>query len=144
MAEASKTMTMAVSPESLLKVIRDFEKYPEFVEGCHTAKIVSSESSKTRVAYSIEIMSKAVPYTLDHYNEDNGVRWQMVDSNLLKSNSGRWILQDLGGGKTQVTYELALDFKIPVPGFILGGLIKSSLPVMIGSFEKRVLALGLR
>ncbi len=141
MAEASKTSVMAVSTEELLAVVRDYEKYPEFVDGCHSAKIISSDNKKTRVLYSIEIMSKSVSYTLDHFNENDGVRWELVESNVLKANTGRWLLRDQGAGKTEVTYQLSLDFKIPVPGFILGGLVKSSLPTMISSFEKRVKSL---
>ena len=141
MAEASKTVTMSVSAEDLLKVVRDYENYPEFVEGCHKAKILKKSADKTRVEYKVEVLSKEVHYTLDHYDEGkNGIRWELIDSNLMKSNEGSWNIKDLGKGKIEVTYALSLDFKIPVPGFILGGLVKSSLPSMLNSFEKRAKA----
>jgi hypothetical protein len=39
-----------------------------------------------------------------------------------------------------VTYSLALDFKIYVPGLVLNGLVKSQLPKMLECFEKRAKA----
>jgi ribosome-associated toxin RatA of RatAB toxin-antitoxin module len=80
---------------------------------------------------------------LDHTEESDGSRisWRFVESNILKDNHGHWTLKDLGNGRTEVTYTLALDFKIYVPGMILNGLVKSQLPKMLESFEKRTKAL---
>lgn len=145
MAGASKTVVMKTSAEKLLLVIRNFEAYPEFVEGCHSARVLERQgeagSQKTRVAYSLEILSKEVHYTLDHIDTPQGVRWELIESNLLKANRGSWTLQARGPQEVEVTYELELEFSIPVPGFLLGGLVKSSLPAMLASFEKRCAAI---
>lgn len=143
MAEASKTVEMSVSRDKLWKVITDYTKYPEFVEGAQKVKVLSNEGGKVRVEYAISLLSKDITYTLDHFEEAPGsMRWELVDSNIMKSNSGAWTLKDLGAGRTEVTYSLALDFKIYVPGMILNGLVKSSLPKMLESFEKRTRANG--
>lgn len=144
MAEASKTIEMDVSREELWKVIADYASYPQFVEGAQKVKILSREKTpkgeKVRVEYGISLLSKDITYTLDHYEEGPaGMRWELVDSNILKRNSGQWSLKALGTGQTEVTYSLALDFKIYVPGMILNGLVKSQLPKMLEGFEKRTL-----
>lgn len=138
MAEASKTITMDVPRDRLWSVITDYEKYAEFVDGVSKVKIVSRETGKVRVEYAISLLSKDITYTLDHAEQGpDKMSWSLIDSNIMKANSGGWTLKDLGGGKTEVTYSLALDFKIYVPGMILNGLVKSSLPKMLESFEKR-------
>lgn len=134
---------MSVDRDKLWKVIVDYVKYPEFVEGAEKVKILSREGGKVRIEYGISLLSKDITYTLDHFEDaPNGMRWEIVDSNILKANSGSWKLNDLGGGKTEVTYSLDLDFKIYVPGMILNGLVKSQLPKMLESFEKRTLKNG--
>ncbi|MBI3543136.1 MAG: SRPBCC family protein [Deltaproteobacteria bacterium] len=138
MAEASKTVEMTVPRDKLWETIIDYAKYPEFVDGAQKVKILSREAGKARVEYGIQLLSKDITYTLDHFEQGpGGMRWELVDSNILKANSGSWTLKDVGGGRTEVTYSLALDFKIYVPGMILNGLVKSSLPKMLDSFEKR-------
>jgi ribosome-associated toxin RatA of RatAB toxin-antitoxin module len=138
MAEASKTIEMSVPREKLWSVIIDYAQYPKFVDGAQKVKILSREKDKVRVEYGIQLLGKDITYTLDHFeNGPDGMKWELVESNILKANYGSWKLRELGSGKTEVTYSLALDFKIYVPGMILNGLVKSSLPKMLDSFEKR-------
>jgi ribosome-associated toxin RatA of RatAB toxin-antitoxin module len=138
MAEASKTIEMGVSQGDLWKVIIDYEKYPSFVDGANTVKILSREKGHVRVQYGIQLLGKDITYTLDHYEDGpGGMRWKLVESNILKANEGAWKLKKLSDSTTEVTYSLALDFKIYVPGMILNGLVKSSLPKMLDNFEKR-------
>lgn len=138
MAEASKTVTMDVPRDTLWKIITDYESYKDFVDGVSKVKVLSREGGKARVEYAINLLSKDITYTLDHVETaPDKMNWTLVDSNIMKANSGGWQLKDLGGGRTEVTYSLALDFKIYVPGMILNGLVKSSLPKMLESFEKR-------
>ncbi|MEW6055981.1 MAG: SRPBCC family protein [Bdellovibrionota bacterium] len=138
MAEASKTIEMQVTRDNLWKVITDYEKYGEFVEGVQNVKILSRTKNEVRIQYGIELLGKEIFYVLDHFEDiPDTMSWKLVESNILKANSGSWIIKDLGGGRSEVTYQLALDFKIYVPGIVLNGLVKSSLPKMLGSFEKR-------
>lgn len=138
MAEATKTVEMSVPRDRLWQVIIDYPRYPEFVDGSQAVKILSRDAAKARVEYGINLLGKDISYTLDHIEDAPGsMSWQLVESNILKANSGYWRLKDIGGGRTEVTYQLALEFKIYVPGMILSGLVKSSLPKMLTSFENR-------
>ena len=78
-------------------------------------------------------------YTLDHVEDQAAGRmqWSLVTSDLLKKNIGSWELKDAGPGKTEVKYTVEIEFNIPVPGFVLNQLVKSSLPTMIKGFEKQ-------
>lgn len=140
MAQASRTAVLAVPSEKLLKVIQDFKKYPEFVTGVKSAEILQEGggSKPARVKYGVEIMGKKIDYTLDHFTDGaSGVRWELVESSLMKVNRGGWKLEPKGGASTEVTYTLELELNFSVPGFIMNQLVKSSLPTMMESFEKR-------
>jgi ribosome-associated toxin RatA of RatAB toxin-antitoxin module len=138
MAEASKSMTMKVSREALMKVITDYESYPKFVQGVSSAKILhaSDDGRSARVAYAIEIMGKAINYTLDHEVVGEGLTWKLVESNLMKENSGGWEIKGKDGA-LDVTYTVKLDLNFSVPGFIMKGLVASGLPTLMSSFEAR-------
>jgi ribosome-associated toxin RatA of RatAB toxin-antitoxin module len=84
-------------------------------------------------------MMKDTVYTLDH-KEDPGtgsVSWNLIQGDIMKKNSGRWELKSAGPGKTDVKYNVDIDFSIPVPGFILSRLVKGSLPSMVKGFVER-------
>ena len=138
MAEASKTMQMAVPAEKLWAAISDYENYANFVDGVNSVKVLSREDGKARVEYKVELMGKDIFYVLDHVeNKPSEMNWTMVESNIMKANRGGWKIKDLGAGKSEATYSLDLEFNISIPSFMLGGLVKSTLPKMMQSFEKR-------
>ena len=84
-------------------------------------------------------MMKDVQYVLDHVEDKtNGiVSWTLVESDSFKKNNGRWELKAAGPGKTDVRYELEIEFNFPVPGLILNRLVKGSLPSMVNGFVKQ-------
>lgn len=138
MATAEIHEVLPVSKDKLWDTIVRYEDYPKFVDGCTAVKVERKSAGHARVTFNISMM-KDVTYTLDHKEdkEKGTVEWTLVESDSFKKNSGRWELRDAGAGKTDTQYKLEVEFKIPVPGFILNGLVKKSLPVMIRSFEKQ-------
>ena len=139
MASTEYRDTLAVEPAKLVSVITRYEDYPEFVEGCTSVEVQERTQEKTRVEYRVNVMSQDVVYTLDHFEDPvtGKIEWNLVDSNFFKKNSGSWEIKANGKGKSEVLYSLDVEFKIPVPGFILNRLVKGSLPGMVKSFEKQ-------
>ena len=139
MAHAEYRDVLSVEKSKLLCAITQYENYPEFIEGCKSVKVERQPSGVVRVSYHVNLMSKDVMYTLDHReNEDAGtVEWKLVESNFFKKNNGQWEVKPAGTGKADVLYRLEVEFKVPVPGFILNRLVKGSLPGMVKSFEKQ-------
>ena len=138
MAQADIQKTVEVDRGKLFSAITRYEDYPKFVDGCTRVEVERKGPGSARVTYHVSMM-KDVTYTLDHVEdaESGKVEWKLVKSDSLKGNVGRWILKDAGKGKTEVHYEIDIDFSFPVPGFILSKLVKGSLPSMIESFVKQ-------
>jgi ribosome-associated toxin RatA of RatAB toxin-antitoxin module len=138
MASASKTVQMNVPIDKIWEVITNYQNYPNFVENIHRVREISKDSNQNISVYEyfIEIMGKEISYTIEHHeNPKTKMQWKLVDSNFLKSNEGFWELVEMPNGTTQVTYSVSIDFKIPVPSLILNGIVKSTLPKMLESFE---------
>ena len=143
MASASKTVTMNVSKDKFWKAVTDYMSYTSFVDGVHKVDVVSKEGSLSKVRYGISLMNKEIQYLLNHDESAIPAKmtWSCVESNFLKSNSGSWVVKELGPDKIEVTYTVDLEFTIPVPSLMLSPIIRSTLPKMLDSFEKKAKSL---
>jgi ribosome-associated toxin RatA of RatAB toxin-antitoxin module len=138
MAQAEFHETMSVDRAKLFDVICRYEDYPTFVDGVRAVHVERKGPGQARATYEVSMM-KEIRYTLDHREDAAAGRleWELVESDFFKHNRGRWELKDAGPGRTDVRYAVELEFKIPVPGFVLNRLVKGSLPSMVKSFVKR-------
>ncbi len=138
MAQAEQEKEYDVDAAKYFQAISQFEKYPEFVEGMK--KVVVQRNGQEIIGhYELSMMSKDMSYDLK-IKEDPAagtVNWQLIKSDCFKTNTGAWKITSLGAGKCKVHYSLDVEFSFSVPGFILKGLIKSSLPTMMKSFYDR-------
>jgi ribosome-associated toxin RatA of RatAB toxin-antitoxin module len=139
MAQAEYREVLPVAKDKLIATIANYENYPQFIDGCKSVEVERKSDGVVRVLYHVNIMSQDVTYTLDHKeNRDNGtIEWNLVESNFFKKNNGKWEVKNAGSGKADVLYSLDVEFKVPVPGFILNRLVKGSLPGMVKSFGKQ-------
>jgi ribosome-associated toxin RatA of RatAB toxin-antitoxin module len=138
MAQAEIHEVLPVDAEKLYSVVTRYEDYPKFVEGCTSAEVERKDRDKIQVRYQVSMM-KDISYTLEHSEDPASGRasWTLVESDVLKKNTGSWEVKSLGAGKCDVHYQVEIEFKIPVPGFVLSRLIKGSLPAMIKNFQER-------
>lgn len=137
MATASRTEIVDVDINKLYDVIVDYASYADFVDGVSSTKVLSQSDTSAKVEYSVN-MIKSFKYTLATTQvRPTKVSWVLDSGDLFKKNDGQWNLVDLGGGKTEVTYTLEVDFKMFAPNSILTALTQKNLPVMMESFFKR-------
>src|SRR5262245_2212552 len=138
MAQAELHEVLSVDREKLFQTIVRYEDYPSFVDGVKSVEVERKGPGKARVTYHVSMM-KDISYVLDHVEDQAAgtVSWSLVESDFFKQNNGSWELKDAGDGQTDVRYALELEFKIPVPGFILNRLVKGNLPSMVKSFQDK-------
>jgi len=140
MATASRTEIVDVDINKLYDVIVDYASYADFVDGVSSTKVISQNETSAKVEYSVN-MIKSFKYTLATTQvRPTKVSWVLDSGDLFKKNDGQWLLKNLGGGKTEVTYSLEVDFKMFAPNSILTALTQKNLPVMMESFFKRAKA----
>lgn len=142
MALAEIHKVLDVPYDKLFDAITCYEDYPEFVNGCDLAEVHRKKGKPVRVTYKMTLV-KAVTYTLDHVDDrkTGKLTWSLVDSDIMKKNAGEWELKALSPDKTDVKYQVEVEFKVPVPKFVLNQLIKSNLPNMLKNFSERARSL---
>jgi len=141
MPKSVRSIVINAAPARCFQVITDFERYPQFVEELKTAKILKREPNFLRVEFAVKII-KEISYTLDLTTKpDQEVSWTM-HKGFFKKNIGGWKLKELGGGKTEATYEVDVEFGLLVPSSVVKMLQENNLPKMLQAFKKRIEALN--
>jgi ribosome-associated toxin RatA of RatAB toxin-antitoxin module len=138
MAKAEHKEVLNVSKDKLFQAIVGYEGYPNFVEGCQSVDVERVSPTEAVVTYDVSMM-KDITYTLRH-KEDAAkgvVTWSLEESDFFTLNNGRWEIKELGKDKCEALYTLEVEFKIPIPGFMLKKLISSNLPSMVKGFATR-------
>jgi hypothetical protein len=81
-------------------------------------------------------------YTLVYGWQDDGVEWALAEpSKLQKSQKGSYKLSG-DGGRTQVTYLLTMDIKVPMIGLMKRKAEKMIIDSALKELKKRVESLG--
>lgn len=146
MADSTEsTIEIAAEPGAVLDVIADFERYPEWAEDVKQVRVLSEEGDGwgDRVEFILDAGAIKDTYVLD-YDWDIAadgagvVSWHLVSANLLKALDGSYTLEHSSGGRTQVTYQLSVDLKIPMLGRLKRKAEKVIIDTALKELKKRV------
>lgn len=61
------------------------------------------------------------------WNGDESMRWELLEGTVQKQQTGVYTLTPTADGGTHIAFELTIDLKVPVPGFILKQTMKASM-----------------
>ncbi|MGW4028570.1 SRPBCC family protein [Streptomyces sp. NPDC004838] len=143
MAEhTSSSITIEAAPAEVMGVISDFDRYPEWTGEVKQAEVVSRDG--TGRAEQVRLVLDAGAIKDDHtlaysWNGENQVSWTLVKSQMLRAIDGSYTLRPVGGGdRTEVTYQLTVDVKIPMLGMIKRKAEKVIIDRALDGLKKRV------
>jgi hypothetical protein len=123
--QATQTMEIAASPERIHEVLLDYPSYPTWARDLKGVVIESydDQGRAHEVTYRAAAMGRSTSYTL-RYSYDGGaaprIGWELVRGDIMRRLEGSYILEAVPGdpGRTKVTYHLAVDLVVPLPGFV--------------------------
>lgn len=142
MASAKATQIFNFSAQQIFDVISDFNNYSEFLPEVKTSKVIEEKGNKRTVEMSVSMIKDFTYSIIATLNEPKGLSWVFNQGDVFKSNSGSWTLKPISENQTEVTYEVAADFKIFVPSMISKKMIEVSLPKMMDAYKSRIKALN--
>ncbi|EOM77077.1 cyclase [Rhodococcus rhodnii] len=118
----SKQFEIAAEPATVMKALADVDRLPEWSS---THKKVTIESTHDdgrphRVRMNVSILGindeQVVEYS---FVGDDEIAWTLVESGQQNTQDGRYRLAPTESGGTSVEFELTVDPKIPLPGFLV-------------------------
>lgn len=148
MAESvSESVRINASPGEVMAVIADLEDYPVWGDGFTGVEIISShdDGNARDVAFSIATPVGRDTYEISYvWNGDESVSWVLNSdaagkpkSGMMKALVGSYTLTPDGNGTT-VTYELQIDPKIPMMGFMKKKAAATIVDQALNGLKRRV------
>ncbi|MFY9916062.1 MAG: SRPBCC family protein [Nocardioidaceae bacterium] len=118
--QTTSSIVISADPATVMAVIADFASYPTWAKGVKSAEVLTEydDGRAGEVAFVLDAAPIRDEYTLSYdWDGDRQVTWTLVEASVLKSMEGAYILQ-AKGDETEVTYQLAVDLKIPMIGML--------------------------
>ncbi|MEU8776089.1 SRPBCC family protein [Streptomyces sp. NPDC048606] len=142
MAEhTSSSITIEAAPAEVMAVIADFARYPEWTGEVKEAEVLSTDAAGR--AEKVRLLLDAGAIKDDHtlaysWKGTDEVSWTLDKSQMLRQLDGSYRLAPLDGGRTEVTYQLTVDVKIPMLGMIKRKAEKVIIDRALAGLKKRV------
>jgi ribosome-associated toxin RatA of RatAB toxin-antitoxin module len=118
----SSSITIKAPRAEIMTVIADLESYPRWASGIHefTVQETGPEGRARRARLTFDggpfRDTVGLSYT---WEDDEAVRWELVErGNVVTGLHGSYILTLVDEDTTEVTYELAVDVRVPMIGMV--------------------------
>ena len=133
MTESAHERIVVNAPTAMVYgVAIDFERYPAWAKDVKSASILEtdSEGRGLQVEYRAAALGRSIRYVLEYEYEEapDAFTWRLQEGDMLRRLDGRYGFS-ADGDNTKVTYDLAVELAVPLPGLIkrrASGLIMGS------------------
>lgn len=119
--QVSERIRIDAPPERAYEVATDYERYPEWAKDVKQANILErdAEGRGSQVEYRAAAFGRSTRYVLQYdYSQAPGAfSWTLVEGEMVRTIDGTYRFDPDGDG-TRVSYDLAIDPSIPLPGFL--------------------------
>ena len=122
MERTAERMVIAGSPARCFAVVSEVEAYPQWVPDVKDVDVLErdDEGRPLVVRFRAGAFGRSTSYVLayDYSNAPDELSWTQRDGDITRSLDGRYRFVATDDGSTEVIYELAVDLRVPVPGFV--------------------------
>lgn len=136
------SITVEAPPASVMAVIADFAAYPDWTGEVKDIEVLDTDPASGRaseVRFRLDAGAIRDEHVLRYtWADDREVRWTLVESQMLRALDGTYTLKDNGDGTTHVTYQLAVDVKLPMIGMIKRKAEKVIIDRALSGLKKRI------
>jgi hypothetical protein len=120
---ATERTTIGASPARCFEVAVDFESYPGWARDLKSVTIESRDDDDrpVEVTFRAAAMGRSTSYTLryDYAGAPEKLSWELVRGDIMRRLDGTYVFEAADGGdSTHVTYHLAIELIVPLPGFV--------------------------
>ena len=133
-------MIKAARPE-IMAVIADLEAYPEWAGGIRDIAVLETgaDGRPAKARLTLDAGPIKDTYGLSYeWDGDDTVHWALAEKgNVVSSLHGSYRLADHDTG-TEVTYELAVDYRIPMIGLVKRKGEKMIIDAALKGLKRRV------
>jgi hypothetical protein len=120
-ASTTSTLTILAPRAGIMSVIADFPSYPAWASAVRSAEVLARGPGgmPSQVRFTLDAGVVKDTYVLGYaWDGDAAVRWHLAEpGTVISGMAGGYTLAERDGA-TDVTYELTVDVRIPLPGLL--------------------------
>lgn len=120
--QATERMVVSASPKRCFAVVSDPERYPDWIADIKEAVVNErdSEGRPTSVTFRAAAFGRSTSYTLayDYSGAPSTVSWKLTEGDITTRLDGVYVFEPTEDDRTEVTYHLEVELRVPIPGFI--------------------------
>jgi ribosome-associated toxin RatA of RatAB toxin-antitoxin module len=130
---------ISAQPAEVAAVIADVMAYPEWTDGMSdvVVDVTNPDNSVAQATFSIQGGPISDRVTLTYAWSSDSVSWHLIHGSSLKALDGTYAWQAVEGG-TMVSYSLAVDLSMSLPGIIKRAAEKQIISMALQGLKKRV------
>lgn len=122
--QTTERTTVMATPEQCYEAAIDFERYPEWASDIKMARVLSRDDQgrAVDVEFRAAAMGRSTTYTLRYFYGSNPRRlaWRLQSGDITRRLDGEYEFLPVPSdpNATEVIYQLAVDLKVLLPGFV--------------------------
>lgn len=118
---ATESIEVNASPETVYRVVTNFERYGEWVSDLKRIEILERDDQgrPLEVEFRAAAFGRSTTYTLlyDYRRAPAQLSWHQTEGDLTETLNGHYQFEPSGHG-TKVTYDFEVELLVPIPSFI--------------------------
>ncbi|QNG19139.1 SRPBCC family protein [Rhodococcus triatomae] len=125
----TKEFEIKADPETVMAALAAVERLPEWSSAHKTVAVETTypDGRPHRVRMTLSILGINDEQVVDYsFDGDDSIEWSLVESSQQNAQDGKYVLTPSDKG-TKVEFELTVDPKIPLPGFLVKKAQKTAL-----------------
>ena len=103
-------------------VLTDYERYVDWANDIKSVSVLDTDDDGrgSRVTFRAGAFGRSTSYTLsyDYGDAPNRLAWVQAAGDITSRLDGDYQLREADDGGTDVTYNLMVELKVPLPGFV--------------------------
>ncbi len=120
--QVTERLVIRGTPEHCFAVLADFEAYPQWAADIKAVSVEQRDPQgrAVEVTFRAAAFGRSTSYTLryDYRRAPAELSWVQVAGDLTRRLDGAYLLEEAGEGATEITYQLVVELKVPLPGFV--------------------------
>ena len=138
MAHVSRSALIGYSAQQMFDLVNDIEQYPQFMQGCRSARVIS-KSDKELVG-ELSLAKAGVTQTFVTRNSliaPSRIEMRLEEGNFSKF-SAVWQFEALTEAACKVSFEMEFEFKYGLVDLAVGKLLSGSANNLVDALVDRV------
>lgn len=141
MREVTRSALVPVSADELYALITDIERYPEFVPGCHLARIDQPGEREVIATLGVRRGGLDTEFTTRNTLDPGRSVSMTLQRGPFKTLEGVWTVTPIGAQGSEVRLRLRFEFANPLSGMMFAPVFEKTAASLVDAFVARAKAL---